>query len=97
MRIRWTKGAEGNLDQIADYIDQDKPPAAVATALKIIEAVQMLADYPAIGRRGRERGTRELVVAGLPYIIIYVVTGEELVIIRVLHAAMKYPGKLGRQ
>lgn len=91
MRIRWTTGAARNLDQIAKYIVQDKPPAAVATVLKIIEAVQMLADYPAIGRRGRERGTRELVVAGLPYIIIYVVHREELVIIRVLHAAMKHP------
>lgn len=89
MRIRWTTGADGNLDQVAKNIVQDKPPAAVATVLKIIEAAQMLADYPAIG--GRERGTRELVVAGLPYIIIYVVHREELVIIRVLHAAMKYP------
>ena len=91
MRIRWTTGADGNLDQVAKSIVQDNPPAAVATVLKIIAAAQMLADYPAIGRRGRERGTRELVVAGLPYIIIYVVHREELVIIRVLHAAMKYP------
>ncbi len=51
----------------------------------------MLADYPAIGKRGRERGSRELHVAGLPYIVIYAVHEEELVIIRVLHTAMKYP------
>jgi toxin ParE1/3/4 len=91
MRIRWTEGADGNLDQVEEYIAQDNPTAAVATVNKIIEAAQMLAGYPAIGKRGRERGTRELVVAGLPYIIIYVVHGEELVVIRVLHTAMKYP------
>jgi plasmid stabilization system protein ParE len=51
----------------------------------------MLADYPTIGKRGRERGTRELVIAGLPYIVIYAVLREELVILRVLHTSMKYP------
>jgi len=44
-----------------------------------------------IGKRGQERGTRELVVAGLPYIVIYAVQREELVILRVLHTSMKYP------
>jgi toxin ParE1/3/4 len=91
MRIRWTEGANGNLDQVEEYIAQDNPPAAVATVNKIIEAAQMLSDYPTIGKRGREGGTRELVVAGLPFIIIYVANQEELVIIRVLHTAMKYP------
>ena len=91
MRIRWTEGADGNLDQVEEYIAQDNPSAAVATVRKIIEAAQILNDYPTIGKRGRESGTLELVVAGLPYIIIYVVHREELVIIRVLHTAMKYP------
>ena len=91
MKICWTEGANSNLDQVEKYIAQDNPPAAVATVKKIIEAAQMLTDYPTIGKRGRERGTRELVVAGLPYIIIYVVHLEELVVIRVLHTAMKYP------
>ena len=91
MRMRWTEGANGNLDRVEEYIAQDNPPAAVATVNKIIEAAQMLTDYPTVGKRGRERGTRELVVAGLPYIIIYAVHREELVIIRVLHTAMKYP------
>ena len=91
MRMRWTEGANGNLDQVEEYIAQDNPPAAVATVNKIIEAAQMLTDYPTVGKRGRERGTRELVVADLPYIINYAVHREELVIIRVLHTAMKYP------
>jgi addiction module RelE/StbE family toxin len=91
MRIRWTEGADGNLNQVAEYIAQDNPPAAIASVNKIIGAVQILMDYPTIGKRGRERGTRELVVAGLPYIVIYAVQREELVILRVLHTSMKYP------
>jgi toxin ParE1/3/4 len=91
MRIRWTEGANGNLDQVEEYIAQDNPPSAIATVNKIIETAQILTDYPTIGKRGRERGTRELVVAGLPYIVIYAVQREELVILRVLHTSMKYP------
>lgn len=91
MRMRWTEGAAGNLDQVEEYIAQDNPGAAVATVKKILEAAQILTDYPTLGKRGRERGTRELIVAGLPYIIIYAVHREELVVIRVLHTSMKYP------
>lgn len=91
MRIRWTEGAVGNLDQVEAYIAQENPPAALATVNKIIDAAQMLADYPTIGKRGRERGTRELVVAGLPFIIIYASRRGELVVLRVLHTSLKYP------
>jgi addiction module RelE/StbE family toxin len=91
MRIRWTEGAVNNLDKVEEYIAQDNPPAAVAAVNKIIETAQILTDYPTIGKRGREPGTRELVVAGLPYIVIYSVQREELVILRVLHTSMKYP------
>ena len=91
MSIRWTEGAVGNLEQVEEYIAKDNPPAAVATVNKIIDTAQMLTDYPTIGKRGRERGTRELVVAGLPYIVIYTVQRDELIILRVLHTSMKYP------
>jgi len=91
MKIRWTEGAVGNLEQVEEYIVQENPPAAIATVNKIIDSAQILADYPTIGKRGRELGTRELVVAGLPYIVIYSVQREELVILRVLHTSMKYP------
>ena len=91
MRMRWTEGADGNLDQIEEYIALENPAAALITVHKIIDSAQMLADYPTIGKRGRERGTRELVVAGLPYIVIYAVLREELIILRVLHTSMKYP------
>lgn len=91
MKIRWTEGAVGNLEQVEEYIAQENPPAAIATVIKILNSAQILADYPTIGKRGRERGTRELAVAGLPYIVIYTVQREELVILRVLHTSMKYP------
>ena len=91
MKIRWTEGAEHNFDQIEEYIALDNPAAAVATIHKVFAAAVMLADYPALGRRGRERGTKELVVAGIPYIIIFAIHRDQLIILRVLHTSMKYP------
>ncbi len=91
MKILWTEGAIGNFDRVEEYIALDNPRAAVATVRKVIEVAQVLADYPTMGKRGREPGTRELVVVGLPFVVIYAVHREELVILRVLHTSMKYP------
>jgi plasmid stabilization system protein ParE len=47
-----------------------------------------------MGRAGRVTGTRELVVAGTPYIVPYRVRVEAVEILRVFHAARKWPEKL---
>jgi plasmid stabilization system protein ParE len=54
-------------------------------------AVGRLADHPAIARPGRVAGTRELVVIGTPYIVIYRIEATAIVILRVLHAAQRWP------
>jgi len=47
-----------------------------------------------MGRPGRVAGTRELVIPGLPFILPYVEKGMAVIILRVMHAAMKWPQKL---
>jgi len=51
----------------------------------------MLADHPGMGRPGRVDGTRELVIAGLPYVVAYFHQGDTVTVLRVLHGAMKWP------
>ena len=53
----------------------------------------LLSEYPKIGRRGRAAGTRELVIARTPFIVVYRVRQkpERVEIIRVLHGAQKWP------
>ncbi len=87
MRIQWTEGARQNLNQVEDYIAQDNPGAAVDTVLKIIKAVENLADHPEIGRIGRVFNTRELIINDTPYIVPYRVKSETIQILRVLHSA----------
>ena len=94
MRVRWLRRALRNLDQEADYIARDDPDAAARTVQRIASAVEQLTSHPASGRIGRVPGTRELVVSGTPYIVPYRVRGDAVEILRVFHAARKWPDKL---
>lgn len=94
MQIRWTKGASLNLEQIEEYIAEDNTLAAIHMVLKIIKAVGMLQEHPGLGRAGRISGTRELVVAGTPYIVPYRVKNGFIEVLRVLHGARQWPKNL---
>jgi len=91
VRVRWLKVGLANLDTEAEYIAQDNPAAARRVVQKILRAVDLLKENPAMGRAGRVAGTRELVVAETPYIIPYRVRGDAVEILRVFHAARKWP------
>jgi toxin ParE1/3/4 len=44
-----------------------------------------------IGRPGRLPQSRELVLIGTPYIIVYGLSETDIVILRVVHAAQQWP------
>jgi toxin ParE1/3/4 len=94
LRIRWTEQASADLDSVEAYISQDSPAGAIKTVLGIIEAVEQLREFPALGRAGRVAGTRELVIPGKPYIVPYRVKGGAIEILGVLHAAREWPKEL---
>lgn len=52
---------------------------------------------PLLGRAGRVSGTRELVVPGLPYVVVYLLEGDDLdgvvAILRIIHGAMRWPSE----
>jgi len=95
LRLRWTRLAERDLDEIGDYIGQDNPAAAARVVLELIDQAEtLLPQHPAIGRPGRVLGTRELVIGNLPYIVAYRVRDRDVEILRVLHTARAWPGDL---
>jgi toxin ParE1/3/4 len=87
MRIIWSKTAIANLEEIRQYIEHDQPAAARRVAQRILASVERLARQPSLGRPGREPDTRELVVAGTPYIVPYRVQRDRVAILAVLHAS----------
>lgn len=95
MRLRWTRLAEQDLDEIALYIGQDSPAAAAPVVLELIDQAEtLLPQNPAIGRPGRVLGTRELVVGHLPYVIAYRVRDKDVEVLRVLHTSRAWPEEL---
>jgi toxin ParE1/3/4 len=87
MRVIWAETALANLEQIHTYIAEDKPEAAGRLAQRILTSAERLAKRPYLGRPGREPETRELLVAGTPYLLCYQVHRNRLAILSVLHAA----------
>ena len=92
MLVRWTQPAADDLTHICDYtLDQFGPTQARSTALTIYESAESLCALPNRGRPGRIRNTRELIVSGLPFLIIYRIREGSIEINRVLHGAQKWP------
>ena len=92
MRVRWTEPAVRDLTSICDYIEQhDGEQAARTIALRIVEAAESLVRFPRRGRHGSDPETRELVLAGSPWLVIYSVNDDAVEILRILHGAQKRP------
>lgn len=89
MRIRWTVPAAADLEHIKDYLKQHHAHLAQPTALRIYESIRSLKTSPHRGRSGLRRGTRELVLTPLPYIVVYRVQDEAVEILHIYHAAQE--------
>ena len=76
------------MERIAAFIAQDKPEAAAGVIVNIVRHAERLTAFPNSGRPGRKKGTRELVIAGTPFTIIYKQGPGAIEIIGVFHSAM---------
>lgn len=94
MKLRWTRPALRDLEEIHAYIaERDLAAALRATRLLRVQAEGLTA-HPRMGRAGRIDGTRELVVAGLPFVIAYRVTEAAVDILAIRHGARAWPDRL---
>jgi toxin ParE1/3/4 len=91
MLVRWTKSAADDLESIVNFIRADNAEAARRVARRLYSAAQSLSNTPRRGRVGQVEDTRELILAGLPYIVVYQVLERDIRIIRVRHAAQEWP------
>lgn len=97
MKLKWARFAIEDLRHLHEYIAEDNPPAAGRMVARIHEAAQHLKRHPQMGRPGRVKGTRELVIAGTPYIVVYIPDDLEIQIVAVFHSAMRWPDTFARQ
>lgn len=90
MRLIRRQSYAADLDRIVDHIAKDNPAAALGMWDEIERQVERLWDFPHSGRTGRMPATRELVVTGTAYIVVYIVDND-VELVRVLHGAQKWP------
>ena len=88
--LRWEAEARRQYRDSLTYIAAQNPVAAAKLATEITRKLELLAQFPDFGRKGRVARTRELVVHP-NYVVIYVVRKNTIDLIRVLHARQQYP------
>jgi plasmid stabilization system protein ParE len=89
MKLRFTPRAVQDLADIAVYIHEQDPPAALRVRSAILESLQNLVLFPHIGRKQTVEGVRKLVTRRYPYLV-YSTTddvADEIVILTIQHSA----------
>ena len=91
MKVLFNEVARNDILRIHDYIHQRSPAAAARVVISIQLATNRLSSFPYSGRSGGVAETREVVVAQLPYIVVYRIMPEYIEVIAVFHAAENRP------
>jgi toxin ParE1/3/4 len=89
MKLRLTRRAVRNLADIADYLRERNPEAALRLRAAIDKSLQNLVLFPHAGRKQEVEGVRKVVTRRYPYLVYYrtdEVAGE-IVIIAIRHSA----------
>lgn len=93
MKLEWLPLADATRDAQLTYIAQDSIQAAREVAAQIERQTTQLVQFPELGRAGRRRGTRELVISRTSLVVVYRVRPRlaRVEVIRVLHSSQQWP------
>ena len=91
MRVRLTDDARRDQRMIVESMEGFSLAAADRLDEHLRRSISLLSDNPEIGHTGDLPGTRELGVAHTPYIVVYAITSEEVVVYRIIHGSRRWP------
>ena len=91
MQVHYAADADEDMRNIIRFgIENDLPdPLAYVRALRCRTMRMATIKHP--GRKGRVEGTREWVLTGTPYIVVYVERADGFEVWRVLHGSQEWP------
>ena len=90
-QLEWTERASEDVLAIYSYIAQDNRTAAESVVRHLISSGERLRHFPALGRPGRRKGTRELILTRYPYLLVYRVSTRKVSIVTVVHQRRRFP------
>ena len=96
MKVRFTRTAQRDLDQIYAYIAKASPAVASRFVVRLIDRARQLVDHPLSGRATDEPGVRVVVVPRQRYLIFYTVAADEIHITHIRHTSRQRPRRWGR-
>ena len=92
MKLRYTRLAHDDLATLFAFIEKDDASAAQKVSRAIRAGIDRLIHFPSYVRDRVVEGTRQFVVAGVPYIVVYEIEDETITILRIYHTAQDRPG-----
>ena len=97
--IYWLERAAEDLYRIVSRLEESNPDYAQRVYQTIQTTAANLASFPNLGRPGRVKGTREIVVPKHPYILPYrdVESENRIEILAVMHASQEWPTSFRRK
>jgi len=84
-RVAWSDLAVADLAALNDWLTRERAPHEAIAALRAIRTqTERLDDFPAIGSP-LPSGLRKLPIHGYPFVMLYDLTDQQLLVIRQVH------------
>jgi toxin ParE1/3/4 len=92
MKVVWSEQARQEwAAQYRFYLERN-PDAARRLRQAVMEGAKRLLTHPKIGRPGRVEGSRELVIGGTPFLVVYDEHPARVEILHVYHGRQNWQG-----
>lgn len=90
-QLEWSRRAQADRQKIAEFYAAEASIFIADEAVKAIQSAgELAAKNPLNYREGHKPGTHEYVMRRFPFIIVYRIQADKVVVLRVLHQAMRY-------
>ncbi len=89
MKIRYSRRAIKDIDDIREYISRDNPGSAWVVAWFVRDSINVLEEWPYQGRATERKNVRRLVVTNYPYVVYYMVRSNDVLILHVRHSSRR--------
>ena len=94
MKLRWTPRAVSDLEEISDYLLSVNPTSWDRLMDRVEAVTGYLLQFPHMGKLGLVSGTREFVLSGTPYILVFRLKKDVVQILSVRDGRMQLPPTL---
>jgi plasmid stabilization system protein ParE len=95
MRLHFSAAARRHIDDIYDFLAERNLAAARRIVGEIRASTRLLIEYPHMGRAGNAPGTREWIIRGSPYLVVYevIMQSQEIWVLGIFHGAQDWQGR----